>query len=218
MARKKRTRKGTGTKRRKQKRNVPARNIKVRGKPSAKKRPAKRKKAGPTKLERLDAARLEIGAEEGTDKLAETRWLTPTKKGFAAVRDEVREVVRSQRGKRTTRDVFSYDLFVTFTGPNGTAENLSIRGASLPVFEWIKERTNEETIVRTCADLVRTKVYDNLRIHFDLISPGKAPKSAKMTNRQAESMMKKIRSGRNTRFKFVLYRTAVKPAKKRRKK
>ena len=177
----------------------------------------KRRKTRPVKLrlDKIRKAEVILFRPEGTDKLGETPWLTPTTRGFDAVERIVRDVVESTGIKRATVEIYHYSLYITFTGSNGQTVNDSLEGAGLPFFPWVRKvRGKREQVIRNARDAVRLRVYELLSKHFDIISPGKAPKGKKLTEKQAHKMLRQIRQGRNTRFKFILYRTSTKRGRK----
>lgn len=180
------------------------------------------KKRAPVKrrLDEIRKAERVLERPEGTDQVAETNWLTPTKRGFDIVENIMREALAEHPGPRSaTVEVWHYSLYITFTGPNGQVVNDKTEGAGLPLLPWIPKnyKGKREQVIQTARALVRTEVYALLSKHFNVISPGRAPKSEKMTENQAAKKLREIREGRNTRFKFILFRTSVKPAKRKKR-
>lgn len=215
--RKKPTSKRAGIKLRKApKRKVSAKKAGTKHAPKRKTLRGKRKKLRkprPVKrrLDMIRKAELILKRPEGTDKVGETVWLTPTTRGFDAVESIVRDVVENTPKAKATVEIYHYSVYVTFIGPNGQVENDRLEGAGLPFFPWIqKVRGKRERVIKAARDAVRLRVYEILSRHFDIISPGKAPKGQKLTEKQAERKLKQIRKGRDTKFKFVLYRTSAK--------
>lgn len=170
------------------------------------------------RLDELNKARLILEKPEGTDNVGETRWLTPTKRGFNAVERMATEAIKSDRNaKRRTVSVYHYSLYVTFTGPNGQTINERSEGIGLPLYSWIAKRkgSNTSKTIQAVRDTVRLSIYKLLGRHFDQISPGKGA-GIKMTEKQAARKMREIREGRNTKFKLVLYRDSVIPKRRKR--
>jgi len=119
------------------------------------------------------------------------------------------EKVKKNRGNI---EVYSFSLLITFTGPDGKPKNKRSEGIGIAMPNRIKEipgLSKRERFKLVVRDEIRQKIYGLLSESFDLISPGKAVKGGFMTKKQAEKMMKQIRSGRNTRFKLIIFRQGV---------
>lgn len=166
------------------------------------------------RLDRQTAAIMTIGSPKGRMEVGETRWLTPTKQGFNAVDRMVEGISKSRRlkGGRYGVTLYSFDLFITFTGKDGKPVNKTTLDVGVPIIERIAKRkglTKLEVLQQMIRETVRTTVYGILSDHFDVISPGKHT-GQKLSKQQAVKMMEDIRRGRNTRFKLTLYRRQVK--------
>ena len=173
----------------------------------------KLKKPRPIKrrLDEIRIAELILKRPKGTDEVGQSNWLTPTKRGFDAVERIVRDVVELTPTRKATVEIYHYSVYVTFLGPNGKVINDKLEGAGLPFFPWLsKTKGKKNQIIKAARDAVRLRVYEILSRHFDIISPGKAPQGQRLTEKQADKKLKAIRNGRNTRFKFILFRTSSK--------
>jgi len=158
-----------------------------------------------------------LNQEEGTDSLGSTNWLTPTRNGFITVEKLARAILDTQREKKIV-EVFSYNLYLRYTGNDGKRREDSNLGVGLSIKSWVakKHKGSKEQIIKSIRETVRTRIFELLSKHFDILSPGKQP-GQEMTKEQAKRELKKIKSGRDIRFKLELFRTTVKPAKRKRK-
>jgi len=191
--------------------NAPKRSIRLRKKGRAKKpRPIKRR------LDDIRKAELILYRPEGTDKVAESNWLTPTTRGFDSIERIVRDVVENHPTKSVSVEIYHYSLYLTFIGRNGQIVNDRLEGAGLPFFSWIKRvKGKREQVIQNARNAVRLRVYQMLSKHFDIMSPAKVAKGKKITEKQATKQLLAIKKGRKTKFKFVLYRTSAKRKRKR---
>lgn len=214
--RKKPTSKRAGIKLRKAPKRKPAKKVSRKAtskRTTSKGKRKKLRKPRPVKrrLDTLRKAELVLKRPKGTDLVGETRWLTPTTRGFDAVERIVTEVVENTPKSKHTVEIYHYSVYVTFIGPSGQVVNDKLEGAGLPFFPWLtKTRGKKARVIKAARDAVRLRVYEILSRHFDIISPGKVPEGQKLTEKQAERKLKAIRKGRDTKFKFVLYRTSSK--------
>ena len=166
------------------------------------------------RLDEIKRAKLTLNVKKNRSVLEETRWLTPTKRGFNAV-DRMNAAIYKHSKRKAGQsglELYSYQLFVTFTGPDGKPVSSQTGVIGIPMPNRIKDKkglTKQERFTESIRDNIRRKIYHLLSEKFDVVSPGKHVKAGVMTEKQAARMMKKIRSGRNTRFKLVVYRQGV---------
>ena len=166
------------------------------------------------RLDQIDKAKLVVRKLKSRTLVYETSWLSPTKAGFNRIDEVMGEIYGHEKGRSKTRDitVYSFSLYITFTGPDGKPVNKRSEGIGVGIPSKIQAKkgiSKKDKFLLSIRSEVRQKIYGVLSEHFDLISPGKHKKMGVMSEKQASKMMKDIRENRNTRFKLLVYRQDV---------
>jgi len=110
--------------------------------PAAKRRPKKRAAPFAKQMQTRDRAIDELRGKvkPGAVKLATTRQLTPTKRGFRALRDTIKTVRAAQTRGKAGPKAFTFKLRVRYRGPDGRFKKLEPLEGSFPLPRSIRSR------------------------------------------------------------------------------
>jgi hypothetical protein len=166
------------------------------------------------RLDDINRAKLVVKKLKSRTLVYETHWLTPTKQGFNRIDEIMGEIYGHEKGRGRSKDItiYSFSLYITFTGPDGKPVNKRSEGIGIGIPSKIqaqKGTSKKAKFLLSIRQEIRLKIYGLLSEHFDLISPGKHKKMGRMSEKQANKMMRDIRENRNTRFKLIIYRQDV---------
>lgn len=167
------------------------------------------------RIDEYESAEKIIGRariREGRTVLGGTRWLTPTKKGFAALKKVIKRV-----SKPKDFTLYSYSLHISFTGKNGKPVNIRRNGQGIPKYnhkrflannrklkrKGMKALSRSEYFAAVVFTKIRKKIYGSIAEVWGQY-PDKAAR-AKMTANQAEKRLREVKK-RNARFVFILNR------------
>lgn len=172
---------------------------------STRKRPgsALRKRASNVEqaFQTLGTARV----RRGRTFLGGTRWLTPTKRGMAALVRALADIDAARAGK-----TFSYDLNIQFNGPDGHRRAVSLSGLGVPRAKDVKRRKGESAraaFSRTVLELVRHQVFGTVNVQLGGSSRLGLPFEGKKMNKvQAFKALNKAKRSRAIRFRVSFYR------------
>lgn len=175
-----------------------------------------------------DRARRVIGEKNlrrGPMTIAQTRRLTPTRAGIAALGRAVLAVQRSQGTKGLQKHVYTFDIEVRYKGPDGKYRTKTIERAGFPlnkaVSKWLKKRPTGQHTGKGAKPLTRAAAFRDL-VQAQVISASKRAvegdtfdekryQAFKATienasEAQAKAKLKRFKAQRDLTFKVTIHR------------
>lgn len=198
------------------KRAAPRRVSQQRARRGRKAAPKKRRRARPPigrRIREVERGIDSLGREHvkrGSIILGQTRWLTPTRQGFAAVSRVLHAIIEEtdMRDPQT----FTYDLEITFRGPNGNPEHVTRSGVGIPRLRDLKQLAGEDlaaALERIVEQRIRLEIHGVLRARLGGYSLAGKTKGKKLTKKQAIEELRRLKRTRDVRFRLTFKREVV---------
>ncbi len=176
--------------------------------------PKKRRRAPRSSIEkrmRETEDALDILGEENIKRrsivLGQTRWLTPTRRGFDALSRVLETVVQLSKGKHQT---FTYDLDITFRGADGSPVAFSRPGVGIPRMQDIRREVKETltaALERTVERRIRIELWGVIRQTLGGYQVAtQTARGRKRSKKAVISDLRRLKRTRDIRFRVTFRR------------
>lgn len=166
---------------------------------------------GKERLDKLEKAAELLGEarlKKGRHVIGGTGWINPDKRGLSRISQIAKKVTNAQIKKR---NVYSFDLRITFYDKNGKPFFKVIPARGIPRIDSIKREykangrleTRIEAFERKIRRLVTHAIFEAFADVFPY--PAKV-RQGKVSERQARKIINQVKDARQTKIQFILYR------------